>query len=60
LPSFNLLYFMDSIPYADLTIKVIAHQWYWTYEYPNYTFLGGQKLFSERVCSLIKNINFAC
>jgi cytochrome c oxidase subunit 2 len=28
LPSFNLLYFMDSIPYADLTIKVIAHQWY--------------------------------
>jgi len=36
IPSFRLLYFMDRVPKADLTIKVIGHQWYWTYEYPDH------------------------
>ena len=27
---------MDSVPYADLTIKIIGHQWYWTFEYRNF------------------------
>jgi len=39
LRSFNLLYYMDNIRYADLTVKVIANQWYWTYEYRAY--VGG-------------------
>jgi cytochrome c oxidase subunit 2 len=39
LRSLSLLYFMDSVRYADLTIKIIGHQWYWTYEFLN--FLGG-------------------
>ncbi len=41
IPSFRLLYFEDTIPPADLTIKAIGKQWYWTYEYPdngNFTF----------------------
>ena len=41
IPSFKLLYFMDRVPHADMTIKVTGHQWYWTYEYPdngNFTF----------------------
>ena len=41
IPSFRLLYFEDVIPKADLTIKAIGKQWYWTYEYPdngNFTF----------------------
>jgi cytochrome c oxidase subunit 2 len=41
LPSFALLYSQDNIPRADLTIKAIGKQWYWTYEYPdhgNFTF----------------------
>ena len=41
IPSFRLLYFEDTIPKADLTIKAIGKQWYWTYEYPdqgNFTF----------------------
>lgn len=32
-PSFNLLYSMDTCVDPDLTVKIIGHQWYWTYEY---------------------------
>jgi cytochrome c oxidase subunit II len=35
IPSFKLLYYEDVIPNAELTIKAIGHQWYWTYEYPD-------------------------
>lgn len=35
-PSFRLLYFEDTIPDADITIKAIGKQWYWSYEYPDY------------------------
>jgi cytochrome c oxidase subunit 2 len=40
-PSFKLLYYVDRAPDAKMTIKVTAHQWYWSYEYPdngNFTF----------------------
>jgi cytochrome c oxidase subunit 2 len=33
-PSFRLLYFEATIPKADVTIKAIGKQWFWTYEYP--------------------------
>jgi cytochrome c oxidase subunit 2 len=36
IPSFRLLYFQDTIPEAELTIKAIGRQWYWTYEYPDH------------------------
>jgi cytochrome c oxidase subunit 2 len=36
IPSFKLLYFSDVVPKADLTIKTIGHQWYWSYEYPDH------------------------
>lgn len=35
IPSFRLLYFMDRTDEAEMTIKAIGHQWYWTYEYPD-------------------------
>ena len=41
IPSFRLLYFADRTPNAEMTIKAIGHQWYWSYEYPdngNFTF----------------------
>jgi cytochrome c oxidase subunit 2 len=41
IPSFRLLYNQLDIPKPDLTIKVIGHQWYWSYVYPdngNFTF----------------------
>ena len=34
IPSFRLLYFEMDIPKADLTIKAIGKQWYWSYAYP--------------------------
>lgn len=41
IPSFRLLYYADRVEDADLTLKIIGKQWYWTYEYPdngNFTF----------------------
>ena len=41
IPSFKLLYYQDRSPDAEMTIKAIGHQWYWSYEYPdhgNFTF----------------------
>ncbi|MFQ5783547.1 MAG: cytochrome c oxidase subunit II [Alphaproteobacteria bacterium] len=35
IPSFKLLYFMDRAQDAEMTVKAIGHQWYWSYEYPD-------------------------
>lgn len=32
IPSFTLLYNIESKQYSDLTYKAIRHQWYWSYE----------------------------
>src|SRR5690554_5463116 len=34
-PSFVLLYAMDEVIQPTITLKVIGHQWYWSYEYAN-------------------------
>jgi len=33
IPSFRLVYFEDRTHEADITIKVVGHQWYWEYDY---------------------------
>lgn len=45
IPSLQNLYVQDEVVDPELTLKVIGHQWYWSYEYPvegeeisNYTF----------------------
>jgi cytochrome c oxidase subunit 2 len=35
-PSFRLMYYEDRIPKLDMTVKVTGHQWYWSYEYPDF------------------------
>jgi cytochrome c oxidase subunit 2 len=35
IPSIKLLRHQYSPPKADLTVKVIGNQWYWTYQYPD-------------------------
>jgi len=35
IPSLRLLYYLDRTPDAEMTIKAIGHQWYWSYEYPD-------------------------
>lgn len=37
IPSFSLLYAMDEIISPAITIKTLGHQWYWSYEYSDYT-----------------------
>jgi len=32
MPSFSLLYSMDEVMDPSLTVKIIGHQWYWSYE----------------------------
>jgi cytochrome c oxidase subunit II len=34
-PSFRLLFAQYNFPKADITVKAIGNQWYWTYEYPD-------------------------
>nr|QIV24564.1 cytochrome c oxidase subunit II [Phaolus metallicus] len=36
LPSLQILYIMDEINNPFITIKVIGHQWYWSYEYSDF------------------------
>nr|YP_009937387.1 cytochrome c oxidase subunit II [Trigonopterus triradiatus]QNT26884.1 cytochrome c oxidase subunit 2 [Trigonopterus triradiatus] len=36
LPSLRLLYIMDEIFNPITTVKIIGHQWYWSYEYSDY------------------------
>ncbi|MBT7942911.1 MAG: cytochrome c oxidase subunit II [Alphaproteobacteria bacterium] len=34
-PSLKLLYYADSVPDAEMTLKVTGNQWYWSYIYPD-------------------------
>jgi len=33
IPSFTLLYSLDELIDPEITLKVVGHQWYWSYEY---------------------------
>ncbi len=35
IPSLRLHYFMERDVDSEMTIKVVGHQWYWEYEYPD-------------------------
>nr|YP_009328033.1 cytochrome c oxidase subunit II [Trachelus tabidus]APC92676.1 cytochrome c oxidase subunit II [Trachelus tabidus] len=36
-PSIKILYLMDEIFYPMITIKCMGHQWYWSYEYSDFS-----------------------
>ncbi len=44
IPSIRLLQHQYSPPPADVTVKVIGNQWYWTYQYPDH---GGFEIVSN-------------
>jgi len=44
IPSIRLMRAQYSPPPADVTIKVIGNQWYWTYQYPDH---GGMEIVSN-------------
>nr|ATL76455.1 cytochrome c oxidase subunit 2 [Stylotermes sp. TW5238]ATL76507.1 cytochrome c oxidase subunit 2 [Stylotermes sp. Chi-156] len=37
MPSLRLLYLMDEIHNPSITLKTVGHQWYWSYEYSDFT-----------------------
>nr|AAY55993.1 cytochrome c oxidase subunit II [Hyalopterus pruni]UFY97901.1 cytochrome c oxidase subunit II [Hyalopterus pruni] len=37
MPSLHLLYLMDEIKCPILTIKIFGHQWFWSYEYSDFS-----------------------
>jgi cytochrome c oxidase subunit 2 len=44
-PSFGLLYSLDELIDPTVTLKIVGHQWYWSYEYSDYATLeGGESL----------------
>lgn len=40
-PSFALLYSLDELIDPALTLKIVGHQWYWSYEFSDYGILKG-------------------
>ena len=36
IPSLKLLYYSDRAETPDMTLKVVGHQWYWSYTYPDH------------------------
>nr|UFI48570.1 cytochrome c oxidase subunit II [Amalda fuscolingua] len=37
LPSLRLLYLLDEVGNCSLSVKTIGHQWYWSYEYSDFS-----------------------
>jgi len=46
IPSFNLLYSLDELIDPSITLKIIGHQWYWSYEYSDYAYLTNNESLS--------------
>jgi cytochrome c oxidase subunit 2 len=44
IPSFALLYSLDELIDPSVTIKIIGHQWYWSYEISDFLSLNGESL----------------
>ena len=44
IPSFALLYSIDEVIDPAVTVKVIGHQWYWSYEYSDYSDQNGNAI----------------
>jgi len=42
-PSFALLYSLDELVDPDITLKVVGHQWYWSYEYSDFLSLDNKE-----------------
>nr|YP_054472.1 cytochrome c oxidase subunit II [Podura aquatica]AAT69334.1 cytochrome c oxidase subunit 2 [Podura aquatica] len=54
LPSIKILYMMDETYNPMITLKTIAHQWYWSYEYSDFNNLE----FDSYMVKKSENMNF--
>lgn len=46
IPSFSLLYSLDDLVDPALTVKIVGHQWYWSYEFSDNEILNGENTLS--------------
>jgi len=54
IPSIRLLRHQYTPPPADVTVKVTGHQWYWTYEYPDYGVSFDSNILKEKGDATLK------
>nr|QJW34308.1 cytochrome c oxidase subunit II [Schoutedenia ralumensis] len=54
MPSLHLLYLMDEIKSPIMTIKIFGHQWFWSYEYSDFSNIE----FESYMMNNFKNENF--
>ena len=54
IPSIRLLRHQYTPPPADLTVKITGHQWYWTYEYPDYGVSLDSNILKEKTDPTLK------
>nr|UZT67604.1 cytochrome c oxidase subunit 2 [Parnips nigripes] len=47
IPSLKILYLIDEMYLPLLTVKCLGHQWYWTYEIPNFMNLNIESFMSK-------------
>nr|QVT11047.1 cytochrome c oxidase subunit II [Nasonia vitripennis] len=40
IPSLKILYLTDETNFPNITIKIIGHQWYWSYEYSDFKMIN--------------------
>ena len=52
-PSFTLLYSMDEVSDPELTIKILGHQWYWSYEISDFNSCQTETKDLKYVCYLM-------
>ena len=50
-PSFTLLYSLDESIDPDISLKIIGHQWYWSYEYSDL-------FFNQNTGEVLENLSF--
>lgn len=56
-PSLRLLYLMEEYEYPEITIKVLGHQWYWSYEYSDLGFSSFDRYISSGEDILFRLLN---
>ena len=47
-PSFKLMYYMDEVPKADMTVKIIGNQWFWHYDYTDQKIAFDSNMLAEK------------
>lgn len=54
-PSFTLLYSMDEISEPELSLKILGHQWYWSYEISDFNSCKKKAQSLKYTCYMLTN-----